>query len=125
MALETETVVYSIRTPGVPSPAASVKPPVRHLEHTSIWISDPDSVLRIATETGGEMLDGRVEGSLPEAMTSVIERLKTRYTLAYAPGASARDGRFHKIEVRLTDRFGRPGDAYTVHARRGFYAKLP
>jgi VWFA-related protein len=125
MALETETVVYSIKTQGTPSPAGNIKPAASQLEHTSIWICDPDSVLRIANETGGEMLDGSSRGLLSDALAAVIARLKLRYTLGYAPGVSARDGRFHRIEVKLVERFGRPGEAYTVHARRGFYAKLP
>jgi Ca-activated chloride channel family protein len=123
MALETEAVIYSVKTPGVQQlPKPKNPPPLSAGE--ALWVGDSDSVPRIAQETGGEVLDVAVLGSLSEALASAISRLKSRYTLAYTPSNHARDGRFHRIEVRLAERFGDPGKSYKVRARRGYYASV-
>ena len=123
MALETETVVYSVKTPGTQVLPLAKRPPPRFAEQ-ALWIGDAESVQRIAGETGGEVLDAAKLGSLSEAMASVISRLKSRYTLGYTPSSHHRDGRFHRIEVRLAERFGSPGRSYAVRARRGYYASV-
>ncbi len=121
MALESETVVYSVKTPGAQSIPRFTNLPPRFAAQ-ALLIGDRESVPRIARETGGEVLDAAEPVSLSEALASVISRLKSRYTLGYTPSNHSRDGRFHRIEVKLTERFGRPGESYTVHTRRGFYA---
>jgi len=113
MALESSVSVYSIKTPGEPTPAAMRIP---------VWLGGVGSVRKITEETGGEILEVRRAGSLGTALASVISRLKTRYTLGYSPTNAARDGTFRKIDVALTERFGRAGLNYTVHARKGYYA---
>jgi VWFA-related protein len=114
MALQTETVVYSIQLPA-PPPWPRVPP-------EPVWIGDPNLVFRITEETGGEVIDIRTAGSLTSSLAQAIARLKLRYTLGYVSSNKARDGAFRPIEIRLTKRFGRPGKSYTVHARRGYYA---
>ena len=52
----------------------------------------------------------------------MISRLKLRYTIGYQSTNKERDGAFRKIDVRLVDRFGRAGNDYSVHSRRGYYA---
>ncbi len=114
MALQTETVVYSIQLPA-PPPWPQVPP-------EPVWIGDPNLVSRITEETGGEIIDIRTAGSLTSSLAQAIARLKLRYTIGYVSSNKARDGAFRPIEIRLTKRFGRPGKSYTVHARRGYYA---
>ncbi|MBI4466656.1 MAG: VWA domain-containing protein [Acidobacteria bacterium] len=113
LALEAGVVVYSIKTPGEQLPIMLRLP---------TWASGAGSVRKITEETGGEILDVDRVGSLGAALGEVISRLKTRYTLGYHSSNRARDGSFRKIDVRLTDRFGRPDRDYAVHARRGYYA---
>ena len=113
LALEAGVTVYSLKTPGEATPL-TLKIPV--------WLGGAGSVRRITEETGGEILDVRGAGSLGAALAGVISRLKTRYTLGYQSTNPARDGSFRKIDVALTERFGRPGLNYSVHARRGYYA---
>ncbi|MFQ5927667.1 MAG: VWA domain-containing protein, partial [Terriglobia bacterium] len=112
-ALEADTVIYSIKTPGEQTPLTLRLP---------IWLGGFGSVRKITQETGGEIIDVNRVGSVSAALRAVVERLKTRYTLGYHPTNKARDGRFRKIEVRLTDRFGSPQDDYLVFAKRGYYA---
>ena len=111
-ALETETVVYSVRTPGENSP--------RGLQIPLRFGKDP--VKEIAKETGGEVMDVRRQGSLAKALEAVISRLKLRYTIGYVSSNKSRDGRFRRVEIRLADRFGEDKRNYAVHHRRGYYA---
>jgi hypothetical protein len=113
MALESETVVYSIKTPGESTPLTMRLP---------TWMSGMGSVRKVTRETGGEIIDVRRVGSLQAALAAVISRLKLRYTLGYHSTNKVRDGAFRKIDVRLVDRFGRDDLDYSVHARRGYYA---
>lgn len=115
MALQTETVIYSIQLPGPPPP------PRPRILALPVWVGDYQLVQRITHETGGEIIDLRRNGSLRRALETVIARLKLRYSLGYAPANKARDGRFRRLEVRLTPRHGQPGKHYTVHTRRGYY----
>jgi VWFA-related protein len=88
------------------------------------WLGGLGSVRKMAEETGGEEIDVQRVGSLQAALAAVVSRLKTRYTLGYNSTNKARDGAFRRIEVRLTDRFGRPSDDYSVFARSGYYAPV-
>lgn len=113
MALESETVVYSIKTPGESTPLTMRLP---------TWVAGLGSVRKVTRETGGEIIDVRRVGSLQAALAAVVSRLKLRYTLGYQSTNKVRDGAFRKIDVRLVDRFGRPDEDYSVHTRRGYYA---
>jgi Ca-activated chloride channel family protein len=121
-ALETEAVVYSIKintNPAVPlmSVPVGIRLPGAGTQNRAPGRYDP--VPTIAKETGGEVFDAsasEVDGALATAVT----RLKLRYTMGYYPSRSAR-GRYHGVEIRLADRFGRPGIDYTVLSRRGYY----
>ena len=112
-AMETETVVYSLKTSGTGGQLGMQLP-------TLILGSDP--VGKITRETGGEIINvGRVS-SLDSALGSVISRLRMRYSIGYYPSGTAQGGAFHAITVRLTDRHGKPGSDYFMHAKRGYYA---
>ncbi|PYV15254.1 MAG: hypothetical protein DMG07_10255 [Acidobacteria bacterium] len=121
MALEAEAVVYSVRTPGAPPAGGAARKKTPGAPST-VWLGDSEAVQRIARETGGEVLDVAEQGSLAAALASAISRLKLRYTLGYKPPWKARDGRFHRVELRLSEEFGCPGESYTIAARRGYYA---
>ncbi len=112
MALETDTVLYSLRTAGESIPLGMRVP----------WIlSSMGSVQKVAQETGGEVIHVTSVGMLDSALSGVISRLRLRYALGYYPTSQAQGGAFHAIEVRLVDRFGKPGSDYFMHARRGYY----
>jgi len=112
-ALEAETVIYSVKTPGEPTPLTLRLP---------TWLGGFPSVSKITRETGGEVIDVNQVGSLSAALRAVVERLKTRYTLGYHPTNKARDGSFRTIEVRLSARHGQPPRDYRIFAKTGYYA---
>jgi hypothetical protein len=87
------------------------------------------NVEKLTAETGGELFDVKVEGSMYVTLRKVIERLKTRYTLGYVPPTPG-DGKFHKLDVRVQTAAG-SGDsisagnsknsAYTIVSKKGYY----
>lgn len=112
--LEADAVIYSIKVPGR-NPSAIQRGADKIIGHDYV------NVKRVAGETGGEVFDVEKEGSLFLAFQTVIERLKTRYTLGFYPGHGA-DGRFRNVDVKLQPRWGSRGTDYTVLSKRGYYA---
>ncbi len=112
LATESETVVYSIKTVAEGTPLTMRIP---------IWLGGNGSVNKVTQETGGEIIDVQSTGSLDAALAAIVSRLKLRYTLGYQPTSPSDNGSFRRIEVRLSDRFGRFDNDYTVDARRGYY----
>jgi VWFA-related protein len=112
-AMETETVVYSLKTSGEPLQLTSRLPSL---------ILRGNPVNKVTQETGGEVISVNGVSSLDSALGSVISRLRMRYSLSYYPSDAAQGGAFHAIAVRLTDRHGKAGSDYFMHAKRGYYA---
>jgi Ca-activated chloride channel homolog len=112
-AMETETVVYSLKTSGESLQLASRLPSL---------ILRGNPVNKITQETGGEIISVNGVSSLDSALGSVISRLRMRYSLGYYPSGTAQGGAFHAITVRLTDSHGKAGSDYFMHAKRGYYA---
>lgn len=73
-----------------------------------------DSLRTLAEETGGFAAVN--QNMLGSAFARIVEANSRYYVLGYYPPTSARDGRFHRIEVRVK----RPG--LRVSARRGYAA---
>jgi hypothetical protein len=73
-----------------------------------------DSLRELADETGGFAAVNR--NNVDEALDRLVADNSSYYVLGYLPANDKRDGRFRKIEVRVT----RPG--VTVRARRGYVA---
>jgi len=112
-ALESDTVVYSIKTAGERQLLALQLPSL---------LGGTGSAAKITRETGGEVINASGIASLDGALASVITRLRMRYTLGYYPTSAAQGGAFHAITVRLAEEHGKPNDDYFMHARRGYYA---
>jgi Ca-activated chloride channel homolog len=118
MAMESETVIYSIKTVGEDLPVTM------RIPNWAGGLMGGGSVAKITKETGGEIIDVGSAGSLDAALATVITRLKLRYTLGYNSTNPTKDGAFRKIDVRLADRYGRPDTDYLVSARRGYYSPV-
>ncbi len=111
-AMESETVIYSIKTQGANPPLALQLPNL---------LSGSGPVGKITQETGGEIISAGSTASFGAALGNVISRLRLRYCLGYYPPATSK-GAFHTLVVRLADSHGKPGSDYFIHARRGYYA---
>ncbi len=111
--LEADAAVYGIKVPG--------RNPIIARGAVKVMGRDLVNVNKVASETGGEVFDVEKEGSLFLAFQTVIDRLKTRYTLGFYPNGGIADGRFRKLEVRLQPQLGRGGTDYTLLSKRGYY----
>ncbi len=109
---ETGTVVYAIKyvDPDVSLAQAGVfgRKPNRGLE-------------RLTDETGGWTFPDPAN-QLAEIFDKIQTDLRNQYVIGFTPPPEARDGRFHKLEVRMAH----PNSAFfkqlTVRARIGYFA---
>ncbi|HLQ77379.1 MAG TPA: VWA domain-containing protein [Terriglobia bacterium] len=121
LASDTSAVVYSVKIGASPAPNPFV-PLIPAIPFPAPPAPIPafDPVPGIARATGGEVIATNAN-ALPAALASAITQLKLRYTLSFNPTRSSSRS-FHGIEVRLTDSFGRPGDAYSIRSRSGYFS---
>jgi len=71
---------------------------------------------KITDETGGRSISANSEKHLAEAFDQISEELRSQYTLGYYPTNTARDGKFRKIKVDMSNH------DLKVLARKGYYA---
>lgn len=71
----------------------------------------------LAEKTGGLSFVVRSPEEMGKAALAISRAIRNEYTIAYAPGNGARDGKWHGIRVRLS----MPG--VRVYARSGYYAQ--
>jgi VWFA-related protein len=74
-----------------------------------------DGLNALARDTGGTLFKNNNDLSL--GLQRVLDANETYYVLAYEPSTPYRDGRFHKIEVRIAGR-----SDLTVQTRKGYFA---
>lgn len=91
-----------------------------------------EAQLRDLTEqTGGRTYMVRFLGEMPGIYNAIGAVLRSQYSLAFRPKNFKRDGKFHKIEVKLVGPGGQPLEVrdqnnkkvkYEIYARKGYYA---
>jgi hypothetical protein len=124
LALESGAVIYSVRIE-TPVPPAQVLPslfpgvPGLSVPSPAPFGRSGPVVDEITRETGGEIFDASTN-NIHGALETAITRLKTRYTLGYAPTAPSNTG-YHRVEIRLADRYGKAGVDYTILSRPGYF----
>lgn len=80
----------------------------------SIYADMNGNMYDLAKSTGGTLLPASLD--MRDPLRRAMEEVRTHYELTYAPSNPAMDGKFRKIEVKVT----RPGAK--VFARSGYYA---
>jgi VWFA-related protein len=88
------------------------------------WDADPGRLRRLAAATGGLSYEPPGVAQLETALGRIARDIRSSYTLAYAPSDAGRDGRLHRIEVRVRTPDGRrlvvrTRDAYLSRAASG------
>ena len=76
---------------------------------------------KMSEQTGGRYFAGSF-ADLPDIAEKVAVDLRNRYLLGYSPTNPARDGRYHKVEVKVVPPPGLP--PLKVSWRRGYYAPM-
>jgi Ca-activated chloride channel family protein len=81
----------------------------------------PELLKSISDVTGGDSFTLTNVAELPEVTRSIGSRLRHQYMLTYRPEEAVRDGKWHKISVKL--RLPRKWSLLRVAARTGYYAE--
>lgn len=81
--------------------------------------SGPGLLNDMAEQTGGRHFPADAN-ELPDIAAKIGIELRNRYVLGYSPSDGQRDGRFHKVEVKLTPPRGLP--KLSAHWRTGYFA---
>lgn len=71
---------------------------------------------KLTEETGGRMISVSSEKKLEQAFDEISEELRSQYTVGYYPSDTAKDGRFRKVKVEMTNK------DYKALTRKGYYA---
>lgn len=70
----------------------------------------------LATRSGGELHRADTLGSLPDAFANIAAELRNQYSLGYYPTNQARDGKYRKLQVKVSRK------DVVVRARPGYRA---
>lgn len=81
----------------------------------------PELLRSVSEVTGGDSFTLTNEAELPQVTRSIGMRLRHQYMLTYRPQEAVRDGKWHKISVKL--RLPRKWSLLRVSARTGYYAE--
>jgi len=77
---------------------------------------NPGVARKLTDETGGRVIFVRSEKNIEEAFDQISEELRSQYTLGYYPTNNAKDGKFRRIKVEMSN------NELKVLARKGYYA---
>jgi len=80
----------------------------------------PALLAEMSDVTGGRTFTISDPNELPDVATKIGTALRNEYVLAYKPLQKPRDGKWHKIKVKLLPPKGLP--ALNLHAKQGYYA---
>ncbi|MCL5670894.1 MAG: VWA domain-containing protein [Acidobacteria bacterium] len=90
-----------------------------------------NALTSIARNSGGQAYFPRFEGALPDIYQQIAGQLRHEYSLGFVPTDNTKNGKFHKLQVKLVDAQGNPliitnkkgkKIKYRVVAREGYYA---
>jgi len=106
-AKESDVMIYSIGT-------------FDHYVPTPEEMRGPALLSEIAEPTGGRAFSLENEMELPAVAVHIGRELRTQYVFGYRPEQMPRDGKWHRIEVKL--RLPKKLAFLRAHAKTGYYA---
>jgi Ca-activated chloride channel family protein len=93
--LETATTLYNIKTP------ADFGPPMYWQANRKSFNESHPEVMRMAKETGGEVLDMQTGMSIRTALERIISNLRLQYTIGFNPSDPGQKGVFRRLAVQF------------------------
>jgi len=100
--------------------AMGVFEPFSNLALSEPELSGPRLLAEVSEQTGGRTFPARSFSALPAVARKIAIELRNQYVLAYSPTKHERNGKYRKVEVKLTA----PPGLSTLKARwrLGYYA---
>ena len=100
--------------------AMGVFDPIASLGLAPEVISGPRLLSEIAAQTGGRAFAATATGDLPSIAARIAVELRNEYVLGYYPKNAAHDGKYRKVEIKVTQPAG--VSPLKAHWRQGYYA---
>ena len=100
--------------------AIGIVEPIAQRGRTPEEIAGPGLLDDIAQQSGGRMFEVQNLNELPDIAAKIGLSLRNEYLLGYAPSTEKRDGKYHRIQVKLTQLKGLP--RLRASFRSGYYA---
>jgi VWFA-related protein len=83
--------------------------------------SGPSLLSHLSESTGGRLYPA-IAADMPDIAKKIGVDLRNRYVLGYAPANQVRDGRYHRVDVRIVPPRGLP--KLQAHWRTGYFAPV-
>jgi Ca-activated chloride channel homolog len=115
-----EQIESLVREADVEIYAMGVFEPTFSIGLSSEEISGPKLLSEISQQTGGRAFAATLSGDLPAVASRIAIELRNQYVLAYYPKNQVRDGKYHKVEVKVAQPKGL--SVLKAHWRTGYYA---
>lgn len=103
--------------------AMGVFEPVLYFGMTKEEISGPRLLSELAEQSGGRVFAASDSYDLPNVAARIGIELRNQYVLAYSPKSQIRDGKYHPVELKVTEPAGI--SHLKVRWRLGYYAPSP
>ncbi len=100
--------------------AMGVFEPLLFIGMTKEEVSGPRLLSEITEQTGGRAFAASDANDLPSVAARIGIELRNQYVLAYSPKNQEKDGKYRKVEVKVSPAQGLP--SLKVHWRLGYYA---
>jgi len=100
--------------------AMGVFEPMISIGMTPEEVTGPRLLSQLAEQTGGRAFTAIDPNDLPSIAARIGIELRNQYVLAYSPKNQERDGKYRRVEVKVTQPPGLP--AIKAHWRLGYYA---
>jgi len=84
-------------------------------------LGGPGLLSHVSESTGGRMYQA-IPADMPDIAKKIGVDLRNRYVLGYAPANQVRDGRYHRVDVRIVPPRGLP--KLQAHWRTGYFAPV-
>jgi len=83
-------------------------------------LAGPGLLSDISEQTGGRQFPVGDLSDLPDIAAKIGVELRNRYVLGYSPSDQQRDGRYHRVQVKVVPPHGLP--PMRAYWRLGYYA---
>jgi VWFA-related protein len=88
------------------------------VKHSPEERKGPGLLDRVAEDTGGRTFPLVSLEKLPDIGVEIARELRNQYVLGYTPAGQASDGKFHRVDLKLTA----PNGELRTYYRQGYYA---